>query len=238
VAWPSNVSITVDEAAGTWTISSDGLPSHARPAQYLVPKPGTNAATVTLDILQAAPDPTAAVPISWTLPLDPTLAAQPTTMFGPLAMAISGAVINDPYEGDRKTVALAQSFTINGVSFVDSCNGHPNPQRMYHYHGIPLCVASQIDQPGEHSHIIGFAADGFPVYGPQDEGGIEASDATGLDGCSGEFGPTPEFPNGIYHYHLRNVFPYTMTCLSGTPIRTQNARGVSMVLQCLLPTQV
>ena len=78
----------------------------------------------------------------------------------------------------------------------------------------------------KHSNIIGFALDGFPIYGPVgylQEGldlksTIMRSSYTGeldingnptyisgsgdLDDCNGLDGPTPEFPNGIYHYHM------------------------------------
>ena len=224
VAWPANVTVTVDEAAGTWRITSDGLPSHGRPSQYLVPEPGANVATVTLDILQLGGDPTVASPTTWTLPLKPVKAAAPTTLFGPVAIADSGAMINDPYEGDRKTIALEGNFVIDGVGFIDTCNGHPNPMGQYHYHGIPVCVTAEIDQPGEHSHIAGFAADGFPVYGPQDTDGAAPTD---LDICSGHTGSTPEFPDGIYHYHLLEVFPYSLICLSGTQAESTKMSGMN-----------
>ncbi|MDO3387900.1 YHYH protein [Gilvimarinus sp. SDUM040013] len=49
----------------------------------------------------------------------------------------------------------------------DSHNAHPQPDGTYHYHGDPRalfdleCEASAVESP-----VIGFAADGFPVYGP------------------------------------------------------------------------
>ncbi len=49
----------------------------------------------------------------------------------------------------------------------DSHNAHTQPDGTYHYHGDPnamydaQCLASQTVSP-----VIGFAADGFPIYGP------------------------------------------------------------------------
>ena len=218
LAWGDNVTITIDEAAGTWTISGNGRPSHDLPAQYLVPKAGVDARTVTLDILEVGSTSDQEVPFTWTLPLEPELAASSTSMFGAVAVAISGGYINDPYEGDQKTIALEGNFIIDGVGFIDDCNGHFNPAG-YHYHAIPTCITAEIDEAGQHSSILGFAIDGFPVYGPQDTDGIEVTD---LDQCQGHFGATPEFPEGVYHYHLTTTFPYTTLCLSGTPAVLMN----------------
>ena len=120
---------------------------------------------------------------------------------------ISGAVLYNPYEGDGKTVAMANNFTItnsNGISasFVDKCAGHPTPQQgAYHYHGLPSCVTAQVDKISKPSHIIGFALDGFPIYGDRDNKG-KLLTAKNLDQCNGIYSATPEFPNGIYHYVL------------------------------------
>lgn len=46
----------------------------------------------------------------------------------------------------------------------DAHNAHVQPQGMYHYHGSPKAMFD--DNPGpDGSPVIGFAADGFPVYG-------------------------------------------------------------------------
>ena len=48
--------------------------------------------------------------------------------------------------------------------------------------------------------------DGFPVYGPE-ENGMEITNAD-LDEFHGHFGPTKQFPTGIYHYHFTDEDPY------------------------------
>ncbi|GLS24942.1 YHYH protein [Marinibactrum halimedae] len=46
----------------------------------------------------------------------------------------------------------------------DAHNAHTQPGGMYHYHGNPKALFN--DQPGaKGSPVIGFAADGFPIYG-------------------------------------------------------------------------
>ena len=49
----------------------------------------------------------------------------------------------------------------------DAHNAHPQPDGTYHYHGNPLAMFNVDCQVlNEESPVIGFAADGFPVFGP------------------------------------------------------------------------
>jgi hypothetical protein len=50
-----------------------------------------------------------------------------------------------------------------GASF-DNCLGHPAPGGLYHNHVNPTCLYDDADSTN-HSPIIGYAFDGFPVYG-------------------------------------------------------------------------
>ena len=53
---------------------------------------------------------------------------------------------------------------------LDSNHAHVQPGGMYHYHGIPTGLLNELGfpenehQPEKHSPLIGWAADGFPVY--------------------------------------------------------------------------
>ncbi len=38
-----------------------------------------------------------------------------------------------------------------------------------------------------------------------------------LDACNGQFGVTPEFPDGIYHYYITDTYPFIQRCTFGTP---------------------
>ena len=51
-----------------------------------------------------------------------------------------------------------------GDSF-DSCYGHPSGTNEYHQHVVPVCLSSATSATA-HSPIIGFASDGYPIYGP------------------------------------------------------------------------
>jgi len=61
-----------------------------------------------------------------------------------------------------------------GISF-DNCLGHPAPGGEYHHHVNPKCLYDDTDSTN-HSPIIGYAFDGFPIYGAY---GFQNTDGTG-----------------------------------------------------------
>ncbi len=196
--WASDMTVT--ESGGEFSFSGDGLPD--------------------VGVLEAygLSDQTTIAPATYNMtasyPSEPVLASTPTdTPLGSIGVAISGGVYFNPYEGDGTTVAVDSNFDVDGVPFLDTCNGHPLPSGdNYHYHGIPFCITDTVDVEGQHSTLIGIMADGFPVYGPNGAGGTAA---TGLDECSGHDEATPEFADGVYHYHLTDDAPYSLDCLHG-----------------------
>jgi hypothetical protein len=154
-----------------------------------------------------------------TIPTKPAYSETVTqTSLGTIGVMISGArLFNDYEDPQRSLVALDNNYSIGGVYFIDACNAHTAANGgQYHYHGVPYCITDELDTPGEHSKMLGFLRDGFPVYGEFGEGGKKVTGAD-LDECNGHIGPTPEFPNGIYHYHLKSdASPYTPNCYHGT----------------------
>ena len=185
----------------------DGIPNHPRDKYYAVP--------ISQDVVvpdsttaKVVKDPTKAQTYKFTIPSTPKYSKSVTnTSLGSIGVMISGAVIYNPFEGDNKTVAMANNFTItdsDGItaSFVDKCAGHPIPDMgAYHYHGLSSCVTAKVDKIGKPSHVIGFALDGFPIYGDRDIKG-KLITSKNLDQCNGIYSATPEFPKGIYHYVL------------------------------------
>ncbi|MEZ8822855.1 YHYH protein [Vibrio amylolyticus] len=65
--------------------------------------------------------------------------------------------INHPWRYDPMS-------PLNGFG-TDGHNAHVQPTGEYHYHGNPIALFIQDCTGGEASPVIGFAADGFPVYG-------------------------------------------------------------------------
>lgn len=61
-----------------------------------------------------------------------------------------------------------------GASF-DDCLGHPAPNGEYHHHVNPTCLYNDADD-SHHSPLIGFAFDGYPIYGAY---GFANTDGTG-----------------------------------------------------------
>jgi len=229
-SWFDNVQVSF--AGDTVNIASDGLPNwmeekYAKPkAGIVVPKSEKD---VTLDL---ASNLVTAQNLNFALSLTPTKAATKTsTSLGPIGILVNGAVIFNPYEGDGKTVAITGNVFITDSQgmkwgFLDDCNGHPGMGGMYHYHGMPPCVTSIIDDTNGPSHILGIAFDGFLIYGDRDMKGKVIS-STKLDECNGITSATPEFPNGIYHYVLTEEKSNrsTISCLVGTPANTKPGGG-------------
>jgi hypothetical protein len=59
---------------------------------------------------------------------------------------------------------LQDPLGTRGKFGADAHNAHTQPGGLYHYHGNPKAMFD--DNPGPHgSPVIGFAADGFPIYG-------------------------------------------------------------------------
>lgn len=204
IHWNKTIKITIQDK--TVQLKSNGIPNHKRNAQYLVPKPGIMVPDKNTAVI--ADDPTKPQNYNFTITTTPQFAAHTTKApLGSIGLMISGAVLFNPYEADDHTIAMASNFCLpdangNKVWFVDACSGHPTPREgMYHYHGLPNCVTSQVDKPKGPSHIIGIALDGLFIYGANDIHG-KIIDVTSLDECNGINSPTPEFPNGVYHYVL------------------------------------
>jgi hypothetical protein len=80
------------------------------------------------------------------------------------------------------------------------------------------------DDGANHSPILGFAFDGFPIHGPYESQQQYARDCQGdmaLDVCNGH-----EDPVRGYHYHVTpNRFPYIIGGYRGVP-EPSNNRGI------------
>ena len=145
------------------------------------------------------------------LPLVPKLADKITRLpRGPIGTALNGVVFFNPYEMEGMNAVEGYSEV-----WLDSCCGHPQQTGVYHNHKYPSCVKSPIKDDGkQHSPILGFAFDGFPVYGPYESEGVMAKDlekSEALDVCNGHF---DEFRG--YHYHVTpGRFPYILGGYAG-----------------------
>ena len=224
--WNSTVKISY--SGESIVLQPDGIPNHPRDTYYAVPK-SQNVVVPDSTTAMVVKDPTKAQVYKFTIPSKPKYISTVTkTSLGSIGVMISGAVLYNPFEGDNKTPAMSNNFTItdsSGItaSFVDKCAGHPIPiQGAYHYHGLSSCVTAKVDKTGKPSHVIGFALDGFPIYGDRDIKGKQLT-AKNLDQCNGIISATPEFPKGIYHYVLLGTADVrsSIACFHGVVDSTQ-----------------
>jgi hypothetical protein len=86
---------------------------------------------------------------------------------GPIGVAVNGVIFFNPFDAD----------SVEAIWRIDRCCGHPSPGFEYHYHKYPVCVKSPWTDDGKgHSPLIGFAFDGFPIFGPYEAEGELAKD--------------------------------------------------------------
>ena len=115
------------------------------------------------------------------------------------AIAANGVLFHNPYDAGMT----------EAVDIMDRCCGHPSPDSRYHYHKYPVCVKSPWADDGEdHSPLIGWAFDGFPIYGPYERRAVMAKDDTGNP--LNDFNVHRDSARG-WHYHVTpGKFPYVM----------------------------
>ncbi len=252
--WQCEVDFTID--SGNITISTNGLPNHDFHSG-----PGCCASSQT---------------VSYTIPLEPTddpdcnpeFSTDNCTMAperGAIAFAVNGVAIYGPEDGPGGDAVAGQEGAYEEDRqqvWLGLCHGHSGPGGEYHYHADSNCMHWHMEENQtwmdysidssrtvtEHSPIIGFAFDGYPIYGfvgwdengsvkemkssyrlKEGENGYNGIDdyeyiqgMGDLDSCNGQFGVTPEYSNGTYHYHTTWEngeggigFPYFINCYGG-----------------------
>lgn len=199
------------------------------------------------------PNPLKTVNQSWTIERYPKIAAQttPVPLLGVAGFTVAGLPFEGPNEAAQPPDQMYGDPVYNGL--MDGCMGHTSPQE-YHHHALSVkCLQKSsvssatpwtlADPPKDQaSPIIGWALDGFPVYGPiacmdknctqvaeMKSGYVKVgdpktyawkayaytavpADPTVLDACNGRVGP-----DGSYRYHATSTFPYIIGCYKGTP---------------------
>ena len=98
------------------------------------------------------------------------------TPLGPIGVLINGVAVfkaKDAHTYHNDGIWHRNAVFVEASSF-DGCLGHPQMQGVYHHHQNPKCLYTANQK--KHSPIIGYAFDGFPIYGPF---GYANSDGTG-----------------------------------------------------------
>lgn len=104
------------------------------------------------------------------VPANPKVAATPTALeFGPFGIALNGLLFDpgtaefwrdDPNSGWRME-ALGGPRNLG----LDQNNAHVQPNGAYHYHAIPVGLVEKLGGQKDKPLLLGWAADGFPIYG-------------------------------------------------------------------------
>jgi hypothetical protein len=131
------------------------------------------------------------------IPVNPTVpTSKSATPMGPIGVSLNGVPFFNQYAAGG--VALTGE-----IASFDQYWGHPAQGGDYHYHVEPLYLTTV---KATKSALLGFLLDGFPVYGPTENGATVANSS--LDAYHGHTHATTDYPNGIYHYHITNTDPY------------------------------
>jgi hypothetical protein len=137
---------------------------------------------------------------SWKLPLKPVVADKPIStkkaLFrGAIAVAVNGVPIFNALNNRGEDAFLAGEL--------DEYGGHCGRGDDYHYHIAPVHLEKTvgIGKP------IGYALDGFPLYGYKDADGKEPKD---LDEFNGRYEK-----DGSYRYYSTKKYPYINGGLRG-----------------------
>ena len=153
-----------------------------------------------------------------TVPLNPVMNATPSCIpMLPTGITLTGATWHVEMAPDDS----ANLYSPDSALPLDTCQGHPY-MGQYHYHGYSWkCFPASLQgQVGKQSPLMGYAIDGFGIYGPRDANGKWITNAQ-LDVCHGT--TSKVWFNGkyqsIYHYVLNNEYPYSIGCFRGTPAK-------------------
>jgi len=189
----------------------------------------------------------------------PVLAATPTdlSLTQDNAIMLNGVKVDllaggcfGVQNGKTGCLDINQPWRYNPVNpdsgyIVDSQNAHTQPDGAYHYHGPPITLAESTGD--SESGVIGFAADGFPIYGPYIvENGVRRKVVSSYRLKSGNRPIGSDIPQGAYDgqfrddydyvdghgdldqcngmmrdgtygYYISDGYPYIIGCFQGTP---------------------
>ena len=145
----------------------------------------------------------------WKIPLAPAIAAATTSAVdGPIGVAINGVPIFNPCKQGG-----CQNGDTKVLGELDACNGHAGRADDYHYHAAPTCLMAGKAASYWDTHPLGWALDGFAIYGFNNPDGTTA---TRDSICGGNTAAAQNGPTG-YSYHVTNASPYVLSCFRGTP---------------------
>jgi hypothetical protein len=196
-AYLNNVSI--DTENGYRVIRSNGIPDHVT-GQF--PNRGN-------------PNTISEQAYVFRVPLNPTLTGSTTNLrMYPFGVAINGVPFdpgaNEFWNNDRYSGWQYEAMSLGPRLGIDDSNAHVQPNGAYHYHGIPSGLLEHFSSLGK-PVLLGYAADGFPIYGPY--GYVDASNASSAirklkSSYRVKFGNRPDGPGGSYDGTFTRDYEY------------------------------
>jgi len=106
------------------------------------------------------------------MPLQP-VAAKELTPLGmyPFGVAVNGVPFdpgaNEFWNRDRRSGWQYEALSGHIDLGMDEHHAHVQPDGAYHYHGLPTGLLLRLRTDPPTMTLLGYAADGFPIYGPQ-----------------------------------------------------------------------
>ena len=199
VTWPH--SFTMSVSGSTRVFTGNDLPTHPT---------GTYPIGPTDDAYQydRNPNSIAAQALTIRVPVNPVLGKKQCVR-GEVGIMLTGAMLFDGLDAGGRDAAEHE--------IQDACGGHPQNTGLYHYHDLSACVSDPYT--GGQSALLGYALDGFGIYGKYDEHGRALTNAD-LDSCHGR--KSKIMWNGklvkTYHYVMTSEYPYSVGCFRGTQV--------------------
>ncbi|NER14155.1 YHYH protein [Leptobacterium flavescens] len=191
----SGTGLSYEVDGNTVIFTTQNLPDHTSP-YWPVTNPLYEAYNGSNPSFQINPNTISTQNIVLSIPLNPAEASnKQATGLGPIGISRNGVVFFNQYAGPDQPLT-------NEINSFDQWLGHPQMTGQYHYHIEPTYLTQEFGEDA----FLGVLADGFPVYGPVENGSTITNDD--LDAYHGHFSATAEFPDGIYHYHITSEDPY------------------------------
>jgi hypothetical protein len=208
IEWPATFAKKIRKVK--LKLSGNGLPTDHTTGIFPI-QPSDDAYQVDRN-----PNSIAAQSVALTLAADPKRDKRAECVGGEVGIAKNGVAIFNAVD------AAGQDAVAHEVQ--DSCSGHPQQAGVYHYHGLPACIGSGGGKG--HSKLVGWALDGFPIYGPLGQKGryMRLDD---LDACHGHTHLISYQGEKVklFHYHATDEFPYTVGCYRGDAVQLNPGGG-------------
>lgn len=176
---------------------------------------------------------------TYTLPASPTFSGLATSSSiqsahidlsakgGAVGVLFNAAMLFSPYGGPNYGTVTGWTTSATyaeGNSFDQcGCHGSSTSAPSYHCHVPPACLLRQLGQTdASHSPQVGWAFDGFPVYGPRGPGGtmMKTCSQTGgtygtdvcTDECGGYYLADGSIDKFVYRYYMLGQYGDGTSC--------------------------